>query len=197
MRRPLWILGALALVAVLAVGIVQAGGDTPDEQAAGPAPTLDRAREQLAGAPAPLAALHEDANVIRAATVADLERQLEQLKGYPVVVNAWASWCGPCKLEFPIFQRAATRLGKEVAFVGLNVQDNREEAEAFLRSKPVPYPHLEDGEGDLARETGASGGLPATVFYDADGERASIHQGQYRTEQELLDDIRRHTGAGA
>jgi cytochrome c biogenesis protein CcmG, thiol:disulfide interchange protein DsbE len=112
-----------------------------------------------------------------------------------VVVNAWASWCGPCKLEFPLFQRVATRMGRRVAFLGLNVSDNLDDARGFLARSPVPYPHLEDGDSRIMQSTGAAGGLPATVFYDAEGERAFIHQGGYRTEADLIRDIERHTGA--
>ena len=193
MRRALWILGALALAAALAIGISQAGGGD-DEPAAAPA-TTDMT--SLAGAPAPLATLHRAAGEITPADTDRYARQLRELRGYPVVVNAWASWCGPCKLEFPFFRAAATRLGKRVAFIGLNVSDNRGDAKAFLAKQPVPYPHLEDGDGRIVQRTGAAGGLPATVFYDKDGRRAFIHQGGYRSERDLLDDIERYVGTGA
>ena len=192
MRRTLWILAAVGLVAVLAIGVSQAGEDEP-AQAPVAASTLDLST--LEGAPAPLAALHDDANVIRSADVDSYERTLRELRGYPVVVNAWASWCGPCKLEFPMFQKAGLRLGSRVAFLGLNVSDNRQEAEAFLKKVPVPYPHLEDSDARIVQKAGAAGGLPATIYYDAKGERAFIHQGGYRTERDLIDDIRRYTGA--
>jgi thiol-disulfide isomerase/thioredoxin len=193
-RRTLWILGIAALAAVLAIGIAQSGGGG-DEQ---PRAQTTSARLDLAalkGAPAPLAALHEDANVIRPADVEAYEEQLERLRGYPVVVNAWAAWCGPCKLEFPFFREVATKHGKEIAFLGLNVSDNRGDAERFLRKEPVPYPSLEDGDARIVQKAGAAGGLPATIFYDAEGERTFIHQGGYTSEQDLLEDIRRYTGA--
>jgi cytochrome c biogenesis protein CcmG/thiol:disulfide interchange protein DsbE len=110
------------------------------------------------------------------------------------VVNAWASWCGPCKLEFPIFQQVSARLGKRVAFLGLNVSDNRQDAEAYLAKTPVPYPHLEDKDSRIVQKAGARGGLPTTIYYDAKGERAFIHQGGYTDEQDLVDDIERYTG---
>ena len=193
MRRALWILGAAALVAVLAIGISQAGGG--DAEPVTTQPTADLSA--LEGAPAPLARLHEDAGTIRPADTKRFDAQLRELRGYPVVVNAWASWCGPCKLEFPFFRDAATRLGKRVAFLGLNVSDNREDALAFLRKQPVPYPHLEDGDARIVQKTGAAGGLPTTIFYDERGERAFIHQGGYRSARDLLRDIERYTGTGA
>lgn len=188
MRRALWILGAVALAAVLAIGISQSGG--PDAKPTSTPAAVDMSA--LEGAPAPLAALHREAGRIQPSDTRRYEAQLRELRGYPVVVNAWASWCGPCKLEFPFFRDAATRLGKRVAFLGLNVSDNRQDALAFLRKQPVPYPHLEDGDARIVQKTGAAGGLPTTVFYDADGKRAFIHQGGYRDEADLLRDIERY-----
>jgi thiol-disulfide isomerase/thioredoxin len=193
MRRALWILGVAALAAVLAIGISQAGGG--DDEPATATSTVDVSA--LEGAPAPLASLHRRAGEIRPADAKSYAAQLRDLRGYPVVVNAWASWCGPCKLEFPFFRDAATRLGKRVAFLGLNVSDNRGDALAFLAKQPVPYPHLEDGDARIVQRTGAAGGLPTTIFYDAEGRRAFIHQGGYRSERDLLDDIERYTGSGA
>lgn len=194
MRRTLWIVGALALVAVLVVGVLQAGsGDEPD----GPAPAfdLDAALERLDGAPPPIAQLHGEANTVVASSVSDFERRLKALKGYPVVVNAWASWCGPCKLEFPIFQQVSTREGTKVAFLGLNTSDNLDEAKGYLAKKPVPYPSLEDGDGRILQKAGGVGGLPTTIFYDKTGERTMVHQGGYKTEQDLVEAIRRYAGA--
>jgi cytochrome c biogenesis protein CcmG/thiol:disulfide interchange protein DsbE len=196
MRRVLWILAAAGLVAVLAIGLTQAGGNDPVPKTEGPgAAGLERAQRELEGAPAPLARLHDSAGEIRASDVKGYEAQLRELRGYPVVVNAWASWCGPCKLEFPFFRDASTRLGKKVAFLGLNVSDNREDAARFLGRQPVPYPHLEDGDARIVQKAGAAGGLPTTIFYDADGKRAYIHQGGYRSAADLQRDIERYAGA--
>ena len=181
----------MALVVVLAIGISQSGGK--DAEPASTSTTLDM--KALEGAPAPLAALHEAAGTIKPSDTKRYDEQLRELRGYPVVVNAWASWCGPCKLEFPFFRDAATRLGKRVAFLGLNVSDNRQDALAFLRKQPVPYPHLEDGDARIVQKAGAAGGLPTTIFYDKDGKRAFIHQGGYRSERDLLRDIKRYAGA--
>jgi cytochrome c biogenesis protein CcmG, thiol:disulfide interchange protein DsbE len=196
MRRAVWVIAALALVVVLVLGFSQAGTDEPASGTpAASSFSLEDAQRRLEGAPPKLAALHEDANTITASNVEDFERELRELRGHPVVVNAWASWCGPCKLEFPVFQQVSTRLGKDVAFLGLDVSDNRQEAEAFLRGAPVPYPHFEDTSSRIVQSLGAPGGLPATIFYDARGERAFIHQGGYTSEQDLIEDIERHARA--
>src|SRR5687768_1511993 len=102
MRRSLpFILGA-AVIAILVIGLIQASsGDREDE---GPPFVLGDALQQLEGAPAPLAALHaQPAELVEG----DFEDRLAELKGYPVVVNKWGSWCGPCRAEFPIFQRVS------------------------------------------------------------------------------------------
>lgn len=191
MRRTAWILAAAALVAVLVVGILQGSSateKTPDFD-------LTQAKRSLAGAPGPLAALHGRSNVIEPeGDVAAYKAMLRQLRGYPVVVNAWATWCGPCKLEFPIFQQVSTKLGKRVAFFGLNVSDNRKKADAFLRDRPVPYPSLEDGDTRIVQDVGWSGGLPLTIFYDRNGKKF-VHQGGYTTQADLIRDIERYAGA--
>src|SRR5215207_1806792 len=60
----------------------------------------------------------------------------------PVVVNKWASWCGPCRYEFPFFESQARKRKGEVVFVGVNSEDNRADAEEFLAEHPVPYKHF-------------------------------------------------------
>ncbi len=194
MRRALQFLGLAALVAILVIGLTQAGGEEEEPSAAGP--SAADVRRAVADAPEPLAALYATGNQVVDSDVDDFRQRLEDLRGYPVVVNVWGSWCGPCKLEFPYFQQASMRLGKEVAFLGVNIIDNTGNAEAFLKERPVPYPSLEDGDGKIAREAAPGAkGAPITVFYDADGERTYIHQGGYRSERDLLADIERHARA--
>src|SRR3954462_800772 len=123
MRRVLpWIAG-LAIVVALAIGISQAGGGS-DEKGSSTGPSVADMRTKLADSPAPLAALHARAATLETGGGEDAYRRtLASLKGFPVVVNAWGSWCGPCRSEFPIFARVSTQLGKQVGFVGLNVVD--------------------------------------------------------------------------
>ena len=194
MRRAVWILATVALVAVLVIGLTQAGSDEPAQSPSSSSFSLQDAQRRLEGSPAPLAALHRRANEIADGDTDAYAAELARLKGHPVVVNAWASWCGPCKLEFPIFQQVSTKMGKEVAFVGLNVSDNRQDAEDYLAKTPVPYPHLEDKDSRIVQKAGARGGLPTTIYYDKNGKRAFIHQGGYTDEQDLVEDIERYTG---
>jgi cytochrome c biogenesis protein CcmG/thiol:disulfide interchange protein DsbE len=190
MRATFAVLGACTLLLIpLLTGC---GTNEPAVKAPSPA----EAREALAGSPAPLAALHrQSAELLDGGTDAYGAR-LAELRGRPVVVNAWASWCDPCEREMPLFQQAAVRYGRRVAFLGVNPGDARPEAEAFLREHWVPYPSYEDPDEDIANEIGVRTGLPTTVFYDRSGGVAFVHQGQYRDEAALADDIERYA-AGA
>src|SRR5579884_3023370 len=107
---------ALALAALLAVGISQLGGSTASS---GTAITPAQARAALAGSPPRLRALHEQAGQLIAGGLAALRSRLAQLRGLPVVINKWASWCAPCRAEFAAFQAVSVREGRRVAFIGI------------------------------------------------------------------------------
>jgi len=180
----------LLLVLVLML-ISGCGAQEADVQA----PTPAQARAELAGSPAALAALHKQAAQLVDGGLDAYRARLAALRGHPVVVNAWASWCGPCKYEMPYFARAAVRFGRRVAFVGVNAGDTGGDARAFLRDHYVPYPSYVDPHDQIAQEIGVRAGLPTTVFYGRDGEVAYVHQGQYRDEAALAADVERYAGA--
>jgi thiol-disulfide isomerase/thioredoxin len=181
MRRLLPILLCAALL----------GGCNDDPKSA--APPADEARAKLAGAPAPLASLHRQANQIVGGGVPAFEKRLRSLRGHPVVVNKWASWCPPCRDEFPFFQRLSVELGKEIAFVGVDSRDERGPALDFLRAYPVSYPSYEDPDESVAKVFGGHLAFPATAFYDRDGRRVFVRQGGYASEAQLREDIDRYT----
>ena len=187
MRRALGILAALALVGVLIIGLTQAGSGDPADTASDF--DLAAARERLRGAPAPLAALHEQSAELLEGDESVFKARLKELEGHPVVVNVWGSWCPPCRREFPLFQEVATELGREVAFLGIDTVDPRDNAERWLEQRPIPYPSYRDPRGSLARFVGGAGGAPITTFYDATGKRVFVKQGEYRRKADLLADI--------
>jgi thiol-disulfide isomerase/thioredoxin len=187
---------AAVLVAVLVIGLTQAGGrqDGGTAKSGDQAPfRLDEALASLAGAPAPLASLHEQANRLLGGGPKALEARLKTLRGHPVVLNKWASWCGPCRHEFPFFQHVSTKRGRTVAFVGLNSGDpSKADARKFLSEFPLTYPSYEDPSEKIARAVGAPANYPITVFYDAKGQQAFIRQGGYASAAELERDIDRY-----
>ncbi|HEX8690094.1 MAG TPA: TlpA disulfide reductase family protein [Solirubrobacterales bacterium] len=186
--------GRKALIALVAAFALSACGSSQSDRG-GTVPDYERA---LAGAPPPLAALHEQANRLLPGGVEAYEERIAALRGYPVVVNVWASWCGPCRFEFPALQRAAARYGKRVAFLAVDSQDSDDAARTFLREEPVPYPSYTDPDEEIAASIGADLGLPDTGFYDRRGELVFLKQGPYAEEAELLADIERYAlGRGA
>jgi thiol-disulfide isomerase/thioredoxin len=118
--------------------------------------------------------------------------RLADLRGRPVVLNFWASWCPPCLAEMPEFQRVHRRLGDRVAFLGVNQRDQAQAAEELARSTGVTYPLAVDVAG---RSFDAFGGLgmPTTVLIRADGTVADIYAGQL-DETLLRERIRRVLG---
>lgn len=175
----------LVLAALLAGGCGGAkGGDY-----GGPHPDYARA---LAGSPPPLAALHRQSNQLLGGGADAYEERIASLRGYPIVVNVWASWCGPCRFEFPTLQQLSAAYGKRVAFLGVDSQDSEDAAKTFLGEEPVPYPSYSDPDQDIKRAIGATLGLPDTAFYDRRGELLYLKQGPYTDHAELRADVRRY-----
>ena len=192
--RRLWIpLAAAALVAALVLGLVQAErsgddtGGTPRALHLTPA----QMRARLSPSPPALAALHARASGFLPGGERGLRAQLRAVRGHPAVVNVWAAWCGPCREELPVFQHVALDRGRRVAFLGVDVKDNRESAVRLLRQIPLPYPSVDDPDGQVYNAYGLFG-TPSTVFYDAAGRRTFLHQGPYRTVADLERDIDRY-----
>jgi cytochrome c biogenesis protein CcmG, thiol:disulfide interchange protein DsbE len=124
---------------------------------------------------------------------AAFKAKLEKERGKPIVVNKWASWCGPCRLEFPLFRDQANKRKGQVVFLGVNANDNRGDAEDFLKEEPVPYKHFDDPKLEISAEFNGVAAWPTTAFYDSKGKLAFVHQGPYTTEDDLAKDIDRYT----
>lgn len=184
--------GAVALLAVLVVGLVQLTRSPAVTGTSPPRITLAQMRARLAGAPQPLAALHSQASDILPGGLTALRARLAALRGHPIVINKWASWCAPCRAEFGAFQQASVAQGRQVAFIGIDSGDSsRGDAAAFLRSHPVSYPSYYDRTGAAGTAITESSFTPVTVFYDSGGHQY-IHQGPYPSAAKLEHDVRRY-----
>lgn len=172
----------LAALVLVACGSESEGGDY-----GGPPPDYSALKK----APPPLNALYAQANELLPGGKDAYEARVAEMKGHPVVVNVWGSWCGPCRAEFPDFQKAAANMGKKVAFMGVNSYDSESGAKQFLSEYPVPYPSYSDPDKDIWYSLKIIG-LPATAFYGSDGELAYVRQGGYASYEDLVADIKQY-----
>lgn len=111
---------------------------------------------------------------------------LAQLRGRPVLVNIWASWCGPCRKEMPLLTAAHREFGDRVQFLGLNTADAPPAAAGFLEDFDVRYPQLADPDSVLLDRLRIPG-LPVTLVLDSDGTVLEKHIGPFEGQE--LDEL--------
>ncbi len=114
----------------------------------------------------------------------------ENADGRPVLMNILASWCAPCREELPVLLDAYDA-NPDIAFLGIDHLDRRDDAEAFIAEMDVRFPTLYDVGGDVAAAIEARG-MPTTVIFDTDGRIVAHHRGQLTASQldDLLDTVR-------
>jgi cytochrome c biogenesis protein CcmG/thiol:disulfide interchange protein DsbE len=191
MRARALVLAVAALVALGGVLLLTGGSSSPKQQSSG----KPAANPAFDGAPPPIRALHDQRSELLDGGTSAFERRIAELRGYPVVVNQWASWCGPCRAEFPVFRRAAVQEAKQIAFVGVDARDYEGDARTFLADEPLPYPSFKDPDIKIARSFNGGIGWPTTAFYDKRGKLVYTHPGPYRSVAQLLRDARKYAGA--
>ena len=178
------------LVTLAAAGCGGSGNGNPDSRL-----TLDQAKAPISGAPPQLAALRSQANQLLDGGTDAFDARLGELRGTPVVVNKWASWCGPCRFEFPWFQSLAEKRGGQIAFLGVNSNDSSGSAETFLSELPLPYPSYRDPDLKIAQDLGGPPqAFPTTTYYDRSGKLVFTHPGVYGSESDLVADVNRYAG---
>jgi cytochrome c biogenesis protein CcmG/thiol:disulfide interchange protein DsbE len=136
-------------------------------------------KAQLAGSPPPLGAIHAQANQLLGNESA-LAARVRALRGYPIVINFWGSWCAPCRAEFGLLATAAAEYGRRVAFLGADVDDDSTDARNFLAQHAVSYPSYQFAANRATRilPQGLLG-TPTTIFINRSGRIAAVHTGQY------------------
>ena len=160
--RAAGVLAAAAFVALLAYGLTTKATDS----------TIDDALSRGKAVAAPgfsLSALADgrDPGPAWEKAASDGRVSLDELRGTPLVVNFWASWCDPCRAEAKVLERAH-KGQKGVLFLGLDAQDAREDARDFISQFGLTFPHVRDPGNDTQRAWGVTG-LPETYFIAADG----------------------------
>ncbi len=125
------------------------------------------------------------------ANARDPERvvRLSDFRGKPVVLNWYASWCGPCRREIPDFQKAYGALDGEVVFLGVNLQEDADQAVGLLDVFVAKYPALLDTDGEVAVHYRIPG-MPTTFFIDADGIVRAVGAGLI-VEEVLVEELAR------
>ncbi len=120
-----------------------------------------------------------------ALTTLDGEKvKLSDLKGHVVMINFWASWCGPCRQEMPLLNDIYASY-KKAGFVllGVNLDESAEDAKAFLKKTPVNFPVLIDSKGQVA-DLYKNQAMPSSYFVDRKGDLVYLHQGYRPGEEE-------------
>lgn len=170
----------LLVLFVVALLLVACGSDDPSDES-----RLDVHDAPAADAPP------RDAELVEAGwpeAAAWIRREVDE--GRPVVMNILASWCAPCERELPVLN-AAVRDNPDIAFVGIDHMDLRDNAEAFVAEQDIDFPTLFDIDGDVAGAVGARA-MPTTAFFDRDGRLVSLASGELSESglEERLDQIR-------
>ena len=116
---------------------------------------------------------------------------LAQYKGQVVMLNFWASWCGPCRQEMPLLESIYKKYNKMgFTMIGVNVEPDSNAANEWLKATPVSFPILYDRDSKVSKLYDVAG-MPSTVIIDRSGKLRVLHRG-YKPgdENEYLDSIR-------
>jgi len=110
---------------------------------------------------------------------------LGQLKGRPVLVNFWATWCGPCTYEMPFLQQVYEDWPEEeLVLLAINIQEGSSKVSQFMQSQGFSFPVLLDSQAAVAQQYSVMG-IPSTFFIDSDGVIQDIKIGSFQSRAEI------------
>ena len=192
MTRPR-VLGLLAVLALL-VGAVGYGtvGDGTRDRAPAEDPRLAALRTAAALPPCPVGLTTDLPARALPCFAGGPDVQVSAPPGRPLLVNLWATWCGPCVDEVPELVQFAREAGGRVGVVGVVHQDSPESVYAFARAFSVNYPLVRDDAGDVLRRYGS--GPPRTLLVAPDGTIAYVKVGAFRSLHQVEDAVAEHLG---
>lgn len=146
------------------------------------------------------AADRDDPVDVSGRTLQDEPLSLAELRGRPVVVNLWGSWCGPCRKEAPDLVAAHEQLAGAAEIVGINIRDTSPaQGQRFEERFAVPYPSIFDPDGTAALEFAGyirQGSIPSTLILDAEGRVAATFSGPIPSVRTLVDAVEEVAGDG-
>jgi thiol-disulfide isomerase/thioredoxin len=172
-RRATWLAMGAVAVALGLIWLAPGIGDVHQEDTA-PAGTVEYPGEpddaKAAGKPAPLHFTLKDMN--------GADVQLASFKGKVILVNFWATWCGPCKAEIPSLVELQQQYGKDLVILGVSVDDPVEKMRPYAAQYKINYPLLVgNGREDVQEAFGPLYGIPVSVIIDREGNIAKKHSG--------------------
>lgn len=187
-RFPELLLVTLVLLAIAAAGCGSSSTTT--------GLSASEVMPDLTGADARLEQISLQADELLSGGVPAFKQRLRELRGLPVVVNKWASWCAPCKAEAPILQVVARDYGNRVAFFGVNVEDSVAQAEKFSKRYPMAYPSWSDPDAKISKlfKPAPPRRPPSTAIYDASGRLVHVEIGELSSVAQLKGLIERYAG---
>ncbi len=164
--RYKWI-AVLVIVLIVALAVMGCSSDTPEEAALGLIVTDDSSSKPAEGQVAP---------DFRLETLDGEAVALSDFQGKPVMLNFWASWCGPCQQEIPYMVEAYADADDQFEIVAVNIQESTNTVRDFADSAEMTFSILLDDKASVA--TGYSiRGIPTSMFLDSDGVIVAIHEG--------------------
>lgn len=179
LKGILFLLGGLLLGVALGALVLYSGPSQPGSTSRRTPPTV--------GSPVPdftLALLDGEGLASEGLASEGDEARLSELKGRPVVINFWATWCAPCEQEMPLLQQYADRYEGQLALLGVDYEEDESVVREFVTEREITFPILLDRSGIVANQYYVRN-FPTTFFVDSEGVLRAQHLGMLT--EELLE----------